>query len=102
MPADVKRDDGVQTAESGEARRQGRRKVRGSRRQRLFQEVGDDFAVRLGLKGVTAFGELLPQLPEVLDNSVVNDGKVAGAIEMRMGVFLRHSTVGSPAGVTEA
>ena len=68
----------------------------------LFDEVGDGLGVRLGSQDVAAFLEAVAQLPEVLDDPVVDDRNLAGAILVRMGVEVVRSSVGRPAGVRQA
>ncbi len=68
----------------------------------FLDEVGDDF--RVGFRDeFVAFGdELLLELDVVLDDPVVHDNDFAGAIAVRMGVFLGGASVRGPARVTDA
>ncbi len=64
--------------------------------------MGDDFRVGFGLK-LVSFGEkLLFQVDVVLDDSVVDHDDLAGAIAVRMSVFLRRAAVRGPARVADA
>ncbi len=62
--------------------------------------MGDDFGIGLGLEDVALAGQLRPQLPEVLDDAVVDDRDTPGGV--RMGVDLVGLAVGRPAGVADA
>src|SRR5690606_7772295 len=42
------------------------------------------------------------ELPEILQDAVVDQGKAAVGIDMGMGIDLSHTAVGSPAGVSKA
>ncbi len=69
---------------------------------RLLDEVGDRLGVGLGGEGVAARLEPVPQLAEVLDDPVVDDRDLAGAVAVGMGVQVVRAAVGRPAGVGEA
>src|SRR5262249_49562334 len=64
-----------------------------------FKEVGDHFSVGLRPEAMTLRRQRFPQFTVVLDNAVVNDGKRFAAIEMRMRIDVRGSSMGRPTGV---
>src|SRR5436190_14481448 len=64
--------------------------------------MGYDFRVRLGLELVAEGLEALLDREEVLDDPVVDDHHLAGAVAMRMGVVLVRLAVRGPAGVAHA
>ena len=68
----------------------------------LLDEVRDRLRVRFRREGVAARFEAAAQLPEVLDDPVVDDRDVAGAVAVRMGVQVVGAPVGRPARVGEA
>src|SRR4029077_8098072 len=68
----------------------------------LFREVRDDLGVGFGDKLVTFLLQLFLELEIVFDNSVVDDDDLAGAIAMRVGVFLGRPAMGGPARVADA
>jgi hypothetical protein len=78
---------------------------------RLFQsvaahftldKVGDDFGVGIGVEPVTLGYELMFEREIILDNAVMDNDDLPGAIAVRMGVLLGGTTVGRPARVTES
>ncbi len=68
--------------------------------QRFVDQVGDGFAIGLGLKFPAALFHGLAQFAEVLDDAVVDDGDTAGGV--RVGVGLVGLAVRRPAGVADA
>ena len=68
----------------------------------LLDQVGDDFGVGLGGELVAFGDQLLLQRDIVLDNAVVDDDDLAGAVAMGMGVLFRGTPVRGPAGVADA
>ena len=68
----------------------------------LLDQVGDDFGIGFGGELVAFLDQLLLQGDVVLDDAVVHDDDLAGAIAMRMGVFFGGAAVGGPAGVADA
>src|SRR6476660_5140326 len=54
-------------------------------RQLLFEEMGDDLRVRLGFELVTPRSEAVLQVPEVLDDAVMNDRKSTGLAKADLG-----------------
>ena len=66
----------------------------------LVDEVRDHLGVGLGREGAAAACERRPQLEVVLDDAVVDDDDLAGA--MRMRVLLGGTAVRRPAGVADA
>jgi hypothetical protein len=66
-----------------------------------FDEVGDDLGVRLGAKVVALSAQLLLQGEVVLDDAVVDDHHLAGAVLVRVGVGVAGLAVGRPAGVAD-
>ena len=69
---------------------------------RLFDEMGDRLGVGLRRQRVAARLESVAQLAEVLDDPVVDDRDVAGAVLVGVGVQVVRPAVGRPAGVSEA
>lgn len=67
----------------------------------LGEEVGDDLGVGLGGQFVPAFGQLLAQGGEVLDDAVVDDGDPARVVHVRVGVGVGGPAVGGPPGVPD-
>ena len=68
----------------------------------LLDEVRDRLGVRLGREDVAPLLELVAQLPEVLDDPVVDHRDVAGAVLVGVGVEVVGPAVGRPARVREA
>ena len=68
----------------------------------LLDEVGDRLGVGLGGQRVAAGLEPVAQLAEVLDDAVVDDRDLAGAVAVRVGVEVVRPAVGRPARVGEA
>ena len=68
----------------------------------LLDEVGDRLGVGLGGQRVAARLEAVAQLAEVLDDPVVDDRDLAGAVLVRMGIEVVGPAVGRPARVGEA
>ena len=68
----------------------------------LLDEVGDRLGVGLRGEDVAARLEPVAELAEVLDDPVVDDGDVAGAVLVGMGVEVVRPAVGRPAGVGQA
>jgi hypothetical protein len=64
-------------------------------------EVGEHLGVGVGAEHDAVVLELLPQLEMVLDHTVVDDGKISGLVEMRMGIPLGGRSVRGPAGVAD-
>ena len=62
-------------------------------------KVGEDLGVGLRKKPMTVPLQAGSQGAVVLDDPVVNQGKAAGLVEMRMGIVFRGGAVGGPAGV---
>ncbi len=68
----------------------------------LFDEMGDRLGVGLRRQRVAARLESVAQLAEVLDDPVVDDRDVAGAVLVGVGVQVVRPAVGRPARVGEA
>src|SRR5262249_13830353 len=66
-----------------------------------FDQVGNCFRIRFGDKAVAALDELFAEGQEVLDDPVVHDYDVAGAVAVRVGVLLAGRAVRGPARVTD-
>lgn len=66
----------------------------------VLDEVGDDFGIRFGVKDVGTFFERCAQLHKIFYDAIVYDGKLSVAVRMRVG-FAR-SSVGRPAGMSDA
>src|SRR5262249_47663150 len=64
------------------------------------QQMDDDLGVGLRLELVAEGGELAPQLLEVLDDAVVDDGDTVGGVRMRVGLV--RPAVRRPARVADA
>ena len=67
----------------------------------LLDEVGDRLGVRLRREDVAARLEAVAQVPEILDDPVVDHRDVAHAVLVRVGVEVVGPPVGRPAGVCE-
>ena len=67
-----------------------------------LDQVRDDLGVGLGLELVALRLQLLLQLEVVLDDAVVHDDDAAGAVAVRMRVFLGGAAVRGPARVADA
>ena len=68
----------------------------------LLDQVGDDFGVGLGAELVAFVDQLLLQADIVLDDAVVHDDDLAGAVAMRMSVLFGGTAVRGPASVADA
>ena len=68
----------------------------------LLDEVGDGLGVGLRLEGVAARLELDAQLDEVLDDAVVDDGQLARAVDVGMGVEVVGAAMRGPARMPQA
>src|SRR5258706_3198053 len=68
----------------------------------FLDQVCDNFSVGFGRELVTLFDQLLLQAEIVLDDAVVYDDNLAGAVAMRMGILFRGTSVSSPPGVAYA
>ncbi len=96
--------DFVRVRTGDHAQREHARKVPHCPAHRFFQvalvvflhQVRDHFGVGLGDKLVALELELLFELPVVFDDAVVDHHDVAGAIAMRMCIFLAWTPVGGP------
>ena len=66
-----------------------------------LDEVGDRLGVGLRAQDVALGGELLAQGHVVLDDAVVNDGDLAVAVDVRMGVVLARTPVRRPSGMPD-
>src|ERR1019366_2992157 len=64
--------------------------------------VRHDLGVGIGAQNVATVGHLTPQGREVLDDAVVHDGEVTGAVRMRVRVPVVRWPVGGPPGVAYA
>jgi hypothetical protein len=64
--------------------------------------VRDDLRVRLGDEAVALLLQLALQVQVVLDDAVVDDDNLAGAVPMRMGVLFGGTPVRRPTGVAYA
>src|SRR5215472_489800 len=70
---------------------------------RIFlNQVRDDLGIGVGGELVAFLRELLLQAEVVLDDAVVDNDDLAGAVAMRMGVFLGGTAVRRPASVSDA
>src|ERR1700686_1265521 len=67
----------------------------------LLNQVRDDFRVRLGRELVSFSDQLLLERQVVLNDSVVHDYDLAGAIAMWVRVFFRRTAVSCPARVPD-
>src|SRR5205814_2100490 len=67
-----------------------------------LDQVRDDLGVGLGDEAVPLRLQLVLQIEVVLDDAVVDDDDLAGAVAMRMGVLLGRTSVRRPAGVADA
>lgn len=70
--------------------------------QFLLNQMGDDFGVGFGDEFVAGGGELFLEGEVVLDDAVVDDDEVSGAVAVGVGVFFGGAAVGCPAGVSDA
>src|SRR5215469_339762 len=68
----------------------------------FFDNVGDDFGVRLGDKFVAISEKLLFQLDVIFDDTVVHHNDLAGAVPVRMRVFLGGTAVRGPSRVADS
>ena len=67
-----------------------------------LDEMRDGLGVGLGAQDVAVGRELLAQLDVVLDDAVVHDRDLAGAVDVRMRVLLARLAVRRPARVADA
>jgi hypothetical protein len=70
--------------------------------QVLLDEMGNDLGVGLSGEAVALGDELLLQRKVVLDDAVVDDDDLAGAVAVRMRVFFGGAAVSGPASVADA
>src|SRR5271169_5861225 len=75
---------------------------RGAALRVFFDEMSDDFRVRLGDELVALTMELLLQLEIIFDDSIVDDDNLAGAVTVRVRILFRGAAVRGPAGVADA
>ncbi len=68
--------------------------------QEIGHQMGYDLRIGLGAHLVATGGEFLAQLPEILDDAVMDDGRHVGRV--RMGVDFVRDAVGGPARVADA
>ena len=69
---------------------------------RVADELGEYFGIRVRVE-LNALGlELLLEVGEVLDDTVVNDGDGAAGVEVRVGVAIGGAAVRGPARVADA
>ena len=68
----------------------------------VLNEVGNDFGIGFRDEVVAAADELGFEGEIIFDDPVVHDDKGAGAVAVGVGVLLRGSAVGVPAGVADA
>src|SRR5579862_995 len=68
----------------------------------LLNKMGNNFGVSLCGETVAFFRKFLFQRDVVFNNAIVHHDHAAGAIAVRVGIFLRRSAVGSPAGMPDA
>ena len=64
--------------------------------------MSNDFGIGLGGEAVAFFDQLFLEGDVVLDNAVVHDDDAAGAITVRMRIFLRGAAMRGPAGMANA
>ena len=74
----------------------------GQRFQILFDEVGHNFRVRFGAELMSRRLKALLERQKVLDDAVVNDHDLAGAVAVRVRVVLIRLAVRGPARVAHA
>ena len=74
----------------------------GRRPSSALDEVRDDFGVGFGDELVALVLELVLQLEVVLDDAVVDDDDLAGAVAVRVRVFFGRPAVRGPARVADA
>ena len=67
-----------------------------------LDEMRDGLGVGLGAQDVPVGREVLSQLDVVLDDAVVHDRDLAGAVDVRVGVLLARLAVRRPARVADA
>ena len=87
-------DDGVCALDPAKRRPDGVRKIT---LVGFLNQVGERLGVRFGVEPMAARLETIPQFAEVLDDPVVDDGDLAGAVQVGMGVEVVRPTVGRPA-----
>ena len=68
----------------------------------LFDQVCQDLAVHLGTELMTSTAQFPAKFRRVVDDSVVHQGEVAGAVSMRMGVANGGRAMRCPPGVPDA
>ena len=65
-----------------------------------MSQLGDDFGIRFRFKHNSLSFELLLQLAEVFNNTVMHHGHTVGS--MRVGIVFRRLTVGCPTRMADA
>ncbi len=68
----------------------------------LPDQVREHFRIGAGMKLVPGLEQALFELIVVFNDAVVNDGDLAGLVEVRMGILITRWTVRGPAGVGNA
>ena len=68
----------------------------------LLDQMSDDFGIGFGGELVAFIDQVLFQREIVLNDSIVHDHDLPGAVAMRMGVLFRGAAVSGPAGVANA
>ena len=97
--APVEHGDGVGTPGLAQGGPHG---VRDVARVGLLDEVGEHLRVRLGRERMATRQQPAAQVAEVLDDAVVDDRDIAGAVHMGMGIEVVRPAVGRPARVGQA
>ena len=80
----------------------GPQRVRDVARVRLLHEMGEHLGVGLRAEPVAPREEPVAEVPEVLDDAVVDDRDLARAVGVGVGVEVVRATVRRPAGMGEA
>ena len=68
----------------------------------LLDHVGNDFSVGLCSKAVAFLGKLFLQRDVVLDDAVVDDNNLSGAVAVRMCVLFCRTAMCSPSGMADS
>ena len=68
----------------------------------LADQMRQHLGIGIRFEGMAGFEQSVLEPLVVLDHSVVDQGDLAGLIQVRVGVFVGRGSVSSPAGVSNA
>jgi hypothetical protein len=66
-----------------------------------FDQMGQDLGVGVRFQVVAGQDQLVAELEVILDDPVVDQGQLAGAVDVGVGIGFGGATMGGPPGVTD-